>query len=223
MMLHVRLLTAAVFLLTALGLAASGKASAGDLVDHNGFEACWSKAITPSQFYGSMQSAIEGASICVAQSSGSCGAGCTYNACYLPVCSGGATGCPVVLHSGAFSGTLAAGIFSATGSTDNINVPLNINNGAIVCTVTASNVTLDYTLGYTMQADGNNGLYSASLDQSLLTVNAGYSLNSANGTCQSLAQLLAPNFVQQIQTAGAQLVSTLEDPATVGEAVCPLP
>jgi hypothetical protein len=207
---------------TLSGLLLAGSAGAGDLIDHNGFEACWSKAITSSTFYGSMQSAIEGATICVAQSGGSCGVGCTYNACYTAACPAAATGCPVVLHSDAFTGTLASGIFGANGSTSNIDVPVNINNGAIVCTVTASNVTLSYALGYTMQADGNNGLYSASLDQTLMTVNAGYSLGSANATCQSLAQFLAPGFVQQIQTAGAQLLLTLEQPATVGESVCPL-
>src|SRR5512141_1039238 len=100
MTLHARLLTAAVFLSTALGLGVCSEVRAGDLVAHNGFEACWSKAVTVAQFTGLMQSSIDGQTTCVAQSSGSCGTSCTFTACNTAACSGGAIGCPVTLHSG---------------------------------------------------------------------------------------------------------------------------
>ncbi|MEO8803728.1 MAG: hypothetical protein ABI304_10250, partial [Rudaea sp.] len=36
-----------------------------DLVTHNGFEACWSKALAKPQFLGLMQSSLENQTTCV--------------------------------------------------------------------------------------------------------------------------------------------------------------
>jgi hypothetical protein len=208
---------------TMSGLLLSAIAGAGDLVDHNGFEACWSKAITVGEFTGLMQSSIEGQTTCVAQSSGSCGPSCTFTACNTAACPGGATGCPVTLHSGAFGGDLGTGIYAASGTADNISVPLSYVNFGVPgsCTITATGITLGYTLGYTLQPDGNSGLYAASLDQSLLDV-TGYAAGSATPACNALAASLGASFVQQVEAIGATFVSGLETPATVEQAVCPL-
>ena len=199
-------------------------ATAGDLVIHNGFEACWSKAISAAQFTGLMQSSIDGQTTCVAQSTGSCGTSCTFTACNTAACPGGAVGCPVTLHSGAFSGDLGTGIYGATGTADDISAPLSYSNFGIpgTCTITASNISLGYTLGYTLQADGNSGLNAASLDQTLLDV-TGYSASSGSPTCNTLAATLGAAFVQQVESAGSTFISDLETPATVGQSVCPLP
>jgi len=207
----------------ALAVALSSAAIAGDLVDHNGFEACWSQAITDSQFFGLMQSSIEGQTLCVAQSSGSCGPGCTYHACDTPACPGGATGCPVTLHSDAFGGDLAGGIYGADGSADDIGVHLSysVNTFPATCTITATGIVLSYALGYTLQNDGNNGLYSASLNQTLLSVK-NYSASADSANCSAFVSAFGPSFVQQVQAAGSTYIATLEAPTTVGESVCPL-
>jgi len=202
----------------------SCSASAGDLIVHHGFEDCWSQAVTAAEFTGLMQSSIDGQTTCVAQSSGSCGTNCTYTACYTAACPGAATGCPVTLHSDAFSGDLGTGIYGATGAADNISVPLSYNNFGVPgsCTITASGIVLGYTLGYTLEPDGNNGLNAAALGQTLMDVN-GYSVGSNNPGCDALADSLGPGLAQQVEVIGATFVSGLETPATVGQTVCPLP
>jgi len=214
----------AIFLAAILG-GLSCTAIAGDLVIHNGFEACWSKAITAAEFTGLMQSSIQGQTTCVSQSSGSCGPNCTFNACDTAACPGGATGCPVTLHSDTFSGDLGTGIYTAPGTADNISVHLSYNNFGIPgsCTITASNITLAYTLGYTLEADGNNGLNAAALGPTLMDVNDGYSASSPDPNCNALAGTLGPNFALQVEGVGAIFIAGLETPATVGQAVCPLP
>jgi hypothetical protein len=213
------------------GLAAAGvlvasavqPVAAGDLVFHNGFDACWSKAITKTQFTGLMQSSIEGMTTCVAQSTGNCGPGCSYIACNTQACPGNAVGCPVTLHADAFGGTFVSGTssFSAAGSADDINVP--VSSTLATCTVTISSISLSYALDYTMQSDNGNGLYAASLDQSLVTVNAGYTASSENAICDLFAATLASGAVTTAESAAGALVESLEAPATVDETVCPAP
>ena len=209
----------AVRVLVALGFAVVTSATAGDLVDHNGFEACWSKAITQPQFLSVEQSAIDGVTSCIPQSTGT-----GYSACSLPKCANNAVGCPVTTHAGAFAGAFSAGStnhHTSTGSTDTItlDVAYSLNSS---CTVTISNVALGYALDYTFQVDGNNGLYAASLDQSTLTVQNGYMLVGSDLFCQTLVTVFASTLISQVETAGAAGIAALELPTTVGESVCPL-
>src|SRR5215831_14849783 len=109
-------------LVIGLGIVAS-VCRAGDLLAHNGFEACWSKALNAAQFLELQQSTIEGATACVAQSSGSVpGLGTSYQVCDTPACPGGNVGCPITLHANPFGGDFETGVFSSTGSTDSISV-----------------------------------------------------------------------------------------------------
>ena len=201
----------------ALSLLAAS-AAAADLVDHNGFEACWSQAITEATFLNAQQAAIDGVKSCVPESSG-----VGYSACSLPHCEGGTTGCPVTTHAGPFSGTFTAGSgnqFTSTGSADDIVIDIAYTGGS--CTITASNILLDYALDYTLQGDGNNGLYAASLDQSTLTVHDGYVLVGSDATCDGLIAIAQSTLISQIESSGAAGIAALEEPATVGESVCPL-
>ncbi len=200
--------------------AAASPAPAGDLVFHNGFDTCWSKAISKTQFTDLMQSSIDGESTCIAQSSGSCGAGCSYTACNAPC--GNTVGCPVTLHAGAFVGTFASGAssFSAIGSADDVSVP--VTSTIATCTITISSISLAYALDYTMQPDNNNGLYAASLDQAPVTINS-YSSDSADLTCKVLAATLASGIVAPAEAAIGTLVESLVTPATIEETVCPAP
>ncbi len=200
-------------------LVAVDAARAAELVDHNGFEACWTHAITEPQFLELEQSAIDGVTSCVSPSSGT-----GYSACSQQNCPGNAVGCPVTIHAALFSGAFAAGSgnhHTSSGSTDTITIDVSYFPGS--CTITISNVVLDYALDYTLQADGNSGLYSASLDQSTLAVQNNYVLVGSDLVCEALASSLATTLISQIETEGAAGIAALERPATVGETVCPAP
>lgn len=212
------------FALVVLAGAEVTHAALSDLVTHNGFEACWSQAITQTQFLALQQATIEGAVACVPQSGGSITGG-TYSACNMPACPGGVTGCPITLHSGAFSGNFSSGttMFSAAGSADDIVIDISYTVFSVpgTCTITFNNVNLGYSLYYTLQPDGNSGLYAVSLDQAIMLVDDGYG-TVGGGVCADLAQVYASSIVPQAESLGSDLIATLEEPATVGEAVCPL-
>lgn len=195
----------------------AGNAVAGDLIDHNGFEACWTHAITKAQFLDAMKTAIDGVESCVPLQD--LGSGVT--ACYTMACAGGtAVGCPVTTHASGFTGTFVAGTseFSSAGTADNIVIPVS---APYSCSVTLSNISLTYTLDYTMTIDGNSGLYAASLDQSVLAIAPGYNANGP-GACATLASSFATLFQPQVETQGAAAILALEAPTTVDESVCPL-
>lgn len=191
-------------------------AVAGDLVCHNGFEACWTHAITESQFLTAMRSAIDGVTSCIPQQD--LGGGLIV--CNTAACPGAAVGCPVTTRANAFSGSFALGTseFSASGSVDDITVPTSLG-----CSMTVTNITnVTYTLDYTLQADGNNGLYAASLDLSNVVVGSGYALGGSTPTCAGYAATLGSLLLSQLEAAGSAGVLALETPATVDESVCPL-
>lgn len=209
------------FAVPLLGFALAGSAGdarAGDLVAHNGFEACWSQSITEALFLAAQHDAIDNQTACVPQQNfppfGT--------ACDTAACPGGAVGCPVTLHANPFSGSFASGTssFSSTGTADDITVHVTPTGGG-ACTITVSNITLGYGLDYTLNPDGNNGLYAASLDQTSVTITGHTTTPDSNATCILIASgdsLL----IGQAESNAAQYVSDLESPATVGESVCPL-
>ena len=221
MTLHARPLTVAVFLSTALGTGICAEARAGDLVDHNGFEACWSHAISEQNFLDLEKSAIDNVTSCIPQQD--LGVGIT--ACTTAACPGAATGCPVKTHAGAFNGAFAAGSgnhFTSTGSADDITIDVHYAGGS--CPITITNIGLDYALDYSFQTDGNNGLWSGSLDQSTLGVHPGYILDGGTDfVCNSVVTLYGPTLISQIESDGAAGIATLEQPVTVGETICPAP
>ena len=198
-------------------------AAAGDLVYHNGFDTCRSKAISKTQFTDLLKSSIDGAVTCVAQSSGACGPGCTYTASATQACPGSAVGCPVTLHANAFGGTFVAGTssFSANGSANDVSIPVTSSFGP--CTISVTNIGLSYALDYMMQADGGNGLYAASLDLALMTLNNGYVVGGSNAVCDAAVTLTGASLVSQVEAAGSSLLASLETPASVAQTVCPAP
>ena len=196
-------------------------AAAGDLVTHNGFEACWSQAISEQDFLDLEKSAIDNVTSCVPPQD--FGTGIT--ACTTAACPNATVGCPVKTHAGAFNGAFAAGSgnhFTSTGSADDMTIDVHYTGGS--CAITISNIALDYALDYSFQNDGNNGLWSGSLDLSTLGVHPGYNLDGGTDfVCQSLVALYGSSLISQIETAGAAAIATLEQPVTVGETVCPAP
>jgi len=195
-----------------------------DLVDHNGFEACWSKAIPEATFLGLIQATIDGKTFCVPEVSGSA-SGYTYDACNTAACPGNVVGCPVTTHAGSFSGDFATGDFSSTGTADDVSVPITYNGiSSGSCTILVSNIVLDYAPSYFVSADGNNGDYMAYVTQSSVTVtNSNASVNlPANVPCTLLLGFFKGAIVDQAQTAASDNWGPLLASDTVGESVCPL-
>jgi hypothetical protein len=192
-------------------------ACAADLVSHNGFEACWSQALTKPQFLSLLQSTLDAHSGCVAPQTGTSG-NISYTICNTAACAGGAMGCAVMTHAGVFSGDFGSGVFSGPGSADNIVAPVTTNFGS--CALTISNIQLNYAPSYTVQADGNSGDDMAALLQLPLTV-TNHTFNG-DASCTSLANLYGAQLITQIETSGSTMVANLLQAATVGESVCPL-
>jgi len=207
-----------------LALTAGSAAGAADLVDHNGFEACWSKAITKVAFLDLVQATINDKTFCVSEVSGS-SSGYNYDACNTAACPGNAVGCPVTVHAGSFTGDFGTGDFSATGTADNVSVPVSYSGfGSGSCTILFSNIGLAYAPSYLVSPDGNNGDYMVSLTQSsVMVTSSDASVNlPADLTCPLLLNLFKGAIIDQAQTTASDNWAPLLAADTVGESVCPL-
>jgi hypothetical protein len=211
-----------------LAAAAAAHAQTVDLVAHNSFEDCWSKALAKADFLTLLQTSIEGQVSCVAQSSGSISTAfgnVNYTACYTAACPGATIGCPVTVHSGTFGGDFSSGAFSAPGTADDVSVPVSYS-GALTgtCTVTVSAITLTYSPYFYIVPDGNNGDYMA-----YLTASSAVTVNSDSFSGSDLFCSLAASdtsVTSQINTQ-AQMVATnamIADltATAVDQSVCPL-
>jgi len=204
------------------------RAQTVDLVIHNGFEDCWSQALTKPAYLTLLQSSLEGQTGCIPQSSGTTtisGFGdVNYTACYTTACPGGNIGCPVTVHSGPFSGDFGSGAFSAPGTADNVSAPVMLS-GALsdTCTITASNIALTYSPYFHITPDGNSGDYMAYLTPASAVTITSDNFSGSDFDCTLAA---SSSVTSQINTdaetvATAQMVSTL-DTTAVALSVCPL-
>lgn len=209
--------------LAALLLTAALPASAGDLVIHNGFEACWSQAVTKPQFLGALQTAIDGATSCIqSQTATDTNTGVTYTVCGQTQC-GGSAGCPVVLHAGSFTGDFGTGQFNATGTADDIVASVAYSGGIFppgACSITISAIALAYAPSYDAGADGNDGAYMASLIAPGVSITS-FNAAGSDAACTYLAGSYGSALKTQAEAAANTLVVSLLAP-TVGESVCPL-
>ncbi len=208
------------FALPLLGMGALN-AQTVDLVAHNGFESCWSKALTKPQFLGLMRSSLDDQVTCIGPQT-TTGSGFTVTTCNTAACPGGQTGCPVTLRAGIFSGDFPTGTFAAPGSADNIEVPVMVTAPfSLSCTVSISSITLTFAPDYSMIADGNSGLYAAELTQAPVSLNS-FTVFSSNQTCQSLADANQSAFSAPAEAAATTAVEAQLRVTTVGESICPL-
>jgi hypothetical protein len=200
------------------------RAQFADLVTHNGFQACWTTALSQAQFLTQIQSALEGQTFCMAKTTGIIPAG-SYSSCAMNACAGGYVGCPVTLHSGAFSGDFTTGILNAPGSADNIIVPVSYTTfgSPSTCTITMSSIAISYSLALGLRPDGNHGLYIASLGQTSTSVNNGYIVSAPDPVCQSLAASITNSIVAQIQSDSSADLLPLLAPETIEQSICPAP
>lgn len=206
----------------ALGLLAASAGStaqfAYDLVTHNGFEACWSKAITKPQFLGLLKSTIDGTTGCILYAAYA-DSGFNWQTCLNPACPGGVGGCPVTLHTGTFNGDFATGQFSGSGTADDISVDMYYYNDVTggTCTLKLTNLTQTYSPLFYVQPDGNNGDYMYGLDPLAPTWDT-HSASSADPNCAAQASNVFFN-VQETVRVQAQVGLYY---GAVDQSVCPL-
>lgn len=198
-------------------------AQAADLVIHNGFEACWSSALTKPQFLDLMQTSLDGASSCIGPQS-STQNGITVTACNTNACAGGATGCPANVHvpNGAFTGDFGTGTFAGAGSMDDIVVPVTFT-GTIndTCTITLSAIALAFAPDYMFSADGNSGNYAAALTQAPVSFTS-YTATGSDVFCQGAVSQYGPQLKSAAEAQGTVLTEARLRSSTVAQSICPL-
>ena len=171
---HLSIIAAASLLATS-----AMSAVAADLVHHDGFETCWSQALTKPQFLAALRSNIDGNSGCIPPQAGN-QSGFDYTICNVANgCGSGAPGCPVALQAGPFSGDFVAGSFAAAGTANNIAAPITV---AILgsCTLNITGITLTYALDYLMRTDGTDGVHTDDMQVPLVDITNYATSNNGN-------------------------------------------
>lgn len=194
-------------------------AQAVDLVTHNGFEACWSQALTKPQFLGLMQSSFDNQTFCMQPQTLNL-SGFPVTLCNTPACAGGQSGCPVTLHSGAFSGDASSGTFGGSGTADDVTVPVG---GTLNCEVDVANIDATINPDYNVIADGNNGVYTASLTQAPVSLDGSQiTFSTTDFGCQAALAGLGNTLVSQLETAVTAVAEAQLRAATLDKSICPL-
>ncbi|MEO7251335.1 MAG: hypothetical protein ABIW30_01865 [Arenimonas sp.] len=203
------------------GIASSG-AGAADLLSHQGFEICWATAVTKPVFLTAMRNSIEGGMSCLPPQSGTSGTA-TYTACNTANgCGTAVPGCPVTIHSAAFTGDFMTGAFTAPGTVDNIPVPImyTISGFPGSCTLTLSAIVTRYDLNYLMRLDGLDGVYSDDLAAPTATI-----VSYTRTGCAILNSFIEPAIAGAIISAQDGIAASIEPSLrtnTVERAVCPI-
>jgi hypothetical protein len=196
-----------------------------ELVSHNGFEQCWSSAVTVPAFLQSLESDTEGRDVCMppAQDGSSCA---------TSQCSSGAPGCSATLRGAEYAaGTIdtQAGyllIDAATGF-DPFSMPVIVPLvGACTANfVDTTGVLLQYQLQAQLRPDGNSGYYAydaqvvniivTGLDADDVSLSGGFGCQLASLGMGFYVGLLSDQLGSQIALATVS--------STKGESFCPLP
>jgi len=195
-----------------------------DLVAHNGFEQCWSKALTKDAFLNLLAATVEGTDACIpAAPDGS--------SCATTTCGDGSAGCAVTLRAGQYSygQILPANEYmqvNASTGFDPFSMPVVVPTIG-PCTmnfIDTSNVVIQSPLVYSLQPDGNSGSLASGLIVGTSTVSgltsAKVSLTGSFG-CQ-VANLGLSFFISTLGDELAQTFPSAYAP-TLGESLCPLP
>jgi predicted outer membrane repeat protein len=192
-----------------------------NLIKRSGFEECWSPALTEAVFLQRIRTAIDGTTTCIPAFSGNVQGIGQVTSCTNPDCPGGAVGCPITISASPFldGGDFAAGQFTATGTANDISVPVGTPFGN--CTYTASNITTSYLVDFVFQPDEGSGVYAALLDRFVPTATT-LTLTSGNSSCNLAAPSIEPAFKGSAQNAVAAALRSPIEAGTVGQAVCPV-
>ena len=207
------------------GVAGFGaRAQTIDLIDHNGFDQCWSKALSSDGFLQLLATTTEGADACIpAAADGS--------VCATTMCTDGSPGCAVTLRAGQYSVNqifLDTGVaeFNASNGFDPFSMPvvLPVVGACTANFVNTSNAVVQYPLSYSLAADGNNGYYAY---QMLVGTGTVIGLTSDDVTLTgglgcAVANVGLGYFDSILQDGMAKVIpGTLA--ASVGQSLCPLP
>jgi hypothetical protein len=210
----------------ALAIATSGaSAQTIDLVGHNGFEQCWSKALTSEEFLQLLAFNTEGADLCIPPAADG-------SACATSMCTNGSPGCSVTLRAGQYSvGQFvpADGYvqFNASNGFDPFSMPVVIPVAG-ACTldfVDTSNVVMQYPLYAYVAADGNAGYYAyqASVGDVLVSGLANDDVAITGGFSCQLANYEIGFYIDALRDQMGGLIAGAIAAETVGQTLCPLP
>lgn len=194
---------------------------AADLVQHHGFETCWSPALDKARFLTAMRTSIDGRTGCIPPQSGS-ESGVAYTVCNVTNgCGSGVPGCAVGLQAGAFSGDFVAGIFAAPGTASNIAAPLDAGFFGS-CTVNITAITLTYALDYLMRTDGTDGVYTDDLQTPVVDIVSYSSNNNCNALIGAAIASYLPQAIAIAETGAASAIDPSLRTHTLERAICPL-
>jgi hypothetical protein len=211
---------------------------AGDLFGHNGFEACWSKATTIPDFLTALTNSVEGVPGCIPAEPNASYPICATISGSQPMCAGGVPGCPITLRSKGPSSNIqdplvAEGLshFQSSATVDPFSMPIVIFSTQCTATVTNTDpssqqvVSIDYSIDFNVQADGNGGAYVASVNGipgvSVNNLTSGDVVISGDFVCTAFpapVSVIAAALAKAIPTA----VPDAQVGATVGNSICPL-
>lgn len=196
-------------------------ALAADLVHHDGFETCWSAALTKPQFLDELRESIDGKTGCIPPQSGN-QSGIDYTICDVANgCGAGIAGCPVALQASAFSGDFLAGSFSAPGTASNVAVP--INAGFLgSCTLDITAITLTYGIDYLMRIDGIDGVHTDDMQAPVVDITSQSTSNNCNALIGAFIATYIPQAIVAAEASAAEAIEPELRSRTVERSICPL-
>ena len=215
-----------------LAASASSTAQDFDLVSHNGFEACWPKAITKPQFLAVQKATVDGMALCLPGLLGG-NLGFTFQVCNTAACPNNMPGCPLTLRAGTFSGDFTPSAFpsefSGPGTIDDITMPTSYSDGGATsgtCTIKITGITQTYSTFFYIEPDGNKGDYLAPISFSGAATFQTASISSADSICAAMLAdpgpgLNGPGLIGFAESFPSNAVLAAFD-ANGPESVCPL-
>jgi hypothetical protein len=201
-------------------------AGSNDLISHNGFEPCWSRALSVDSFLQRLDGSTDAREVCLPPAEDG-------SSCATATCSDGSPGCSVTLRGGEHVPAIIApgdpGSMRIDGSAgfEPFSMPVVIPTvGA--CTlnfVDTSDVLIQHQLVYQLRPDGNSGYYTFNADAMNVAASGltddDVSL-SGNFGCL-FASLGLPFYLGIIEgQVGSAIAQTISS-ETEGQSLCPLP
>jgi hypothetical protein len=201
-------------------------ASSNDLVSHNGFEPCWSNALTADSFLQRLGASTSGREVCLPPAEDG-------SSCADVVCSNGSPGCSVTLRGGEHVPVIVApgdpGSLRYDGSTGfepfSMPVVIPLVGACTLAFIDTSDVRVQHQLLYQLRPDGNDGYYT--FDAHAANVAASGLADDDVSLGGSLGCLLASPglsfYLGLIQDQVGSAITQAIFSETEGRSLCPLP
>lgn len=195
-----------------------------DLVSHNGFEQCWSSAITLEAFVQRL--AVDTREICLPPAADG-------SSCVGSLCSDGTPGCSVTMRDGSYEPVVlqpadpGMARFDGSFGFEPFSMPVEVPTvGSCLLTfIDTADVRIRQSIHYGLRPDGNSGyhLFHGSVGYSDVV---GLTSQDVSLTGSFLCQLSSFGVSFFIDVLTSQLASTFADVViaeTAGHSLCPLP